>query len=156
MLTQSIGQCINACMFGGGGGGTYNFTMQSVAECKRRTTQLSLLTRIKVVCSHQSRAVIVDLTGDAVIGSMHDLNPKLVHLTGNLIIAEDKTQFRIPFCRTAIARLKMGKTTTVRHLVKSGRSIRQRYHFYLSCSPHALTQRNIKNCLSNKTFRFSG
>ncbi len=47
----------------------------------------------------------------------------------------DTEKFRIPFRRTAIARLKNGEKT-VRRLLKNSRSVLARYRFNLSRSPY--------------------
>ncbi len=47
----------------------------------------------------------------------------------------DTEKFRIPFHRTAVARLKNGENT-VRRLLKNSRSVRPRYRFNLSRSPY--------------------
>ncbi len=46
-----------------------------------------------------------------------------------------KKKFRIPFRRTAVAKLKNGGKT-VRRMLKNGRSVRPRYRFNLSRSPY--------------------
>ncbi len=61
------------------------------------------------------------------------LEVKINHLT--MLSVGDTEKFRIPFHRTAIARLKNGRET-VRRLLKNGRSVRPRYRFNLSHSPY--------------------
>ncbi len=58
-----------------------------------------------------------------------EFNTTTIHTVG------DTEKFRIPFRRTAVARLKNGGKT-VRRLLKNGRSIRPRYRFNLSRSPY--------------------
>ncbi len=49
--------------------------------------------------------------------------------------SRSQKKFRIPFRRTAVAKLKNGGET-VRRMLKNGRSVRPRYRFNLSRSPY--------------------